>query len=138
MSGLRDVVTVQVDGFVLGDGLLDGEGHAKALDAVGEVDDWLLAGLDAVEKVPGLVEEEVVAVEVVDAEDVRFGLAESVEADGEAGKVHDGAALVADDLALPRGGGLQKVLMELDRENTRAERGFHEDGGSVFDVDLEV
>src|ERR1700738_1310265 len=91
-AGYEASSAVQVNGFVLGDGLLDGEGHAEALDAVGEVDDGLLAGLDAVEKVPGLVEEEVVAVEVVDAEDVRFGLAEGVEADGEAGKIHDGAA----------------------------------------------
>src|SRR5439155_9033769 len=61
-----------------------------------------------------------------------------VEADSEAGKVHDNATLVADDLALARGRGLQEVLMELNRKNARAERGFHQDGGGVFDVDVEV
>jgi hypothetical protein len=107
-------ILYEVDGFVLGDGLLDGEGHAEALDAVGDVDDGLLAGLDAVEKVAGLVEEEIVAVEVFDTENLGLGPTELVEADSEAGKVHNSASLVADDLALARGRGLQEVLMELD------------------------
>src|SRR5260370_42238086 len=107
-------ILCEVDGFVLGDGLLDGEGHAETLEAGGDVDDGFLAGLHAVEKVASLVEEEVVAVEVFDAEDLGFRLAEFVEADSEAGKVHGSAALVTDDLALARGGRLQEVLVELD------------------------
>lgn len=63
---------VEVDGFVLGDGLPDGQGHAETLDAVDDVDNGFLASLDAVEKVAGLVEEEGVAVEIFDAEDFGF------------------------------------------------------------------
>jgi hypothetical protein len=88
--------------------------------------------------VAGLVEEEVVAIEVFDAEDFGVGFSERVQAHGEAGKIHDGATLVADDLALTRGRRLQVVLMEMNGENTGAERGFHEDGGCVLDVDLEI
>jgi hypothetical protein len=123
---------------VLCNRLLDGKGHAEALDTVGNVNEWPLASLNTVEEVAGLVEEEIVAIEIFNAEDLRFGLAKDVEGDGEAGKVHDGAAIVADDLALTRGRGLQIVLVEMNGENTRPERGFHEDGGGVFDVDLEV
>jgi hypothetical protein len=132
MTGYKASSAVQVDGFVLGDGLLNGEGHAETLDAIGDVDDGRLASLDTAEKVAGLVKEEVIAVEVFDAEDLGVGSAESVEADGEAGKVHEDATLIADYLALTGRRGLQVVLMEVNGENTRAERSLHEDGGGVF------
>jgi hypothetical protein len=138
MTGYKASSAVQVDGFVLGDGLLNGEGHAETLDAIGDVDDGRLASLDTAEKVAGLVKEEVIAVEVFAAEDLGVGSAESVEADGEAGKVHEDATLIADYLALTGRRGLQVVLMEVNGENTRAERSLHEDGGGVFDVDFEV
>src|ERR1700722_11566406 len=85
-----------------------------------------------------LVEKEVVAIKVFDAEDFGFRIAERVKADSEARKVHHHATLVADDLALTRRRKLQKILMQLDRKNTGTKGDFHEHRGSVFNIDLEV
>ena len=60
---------------MLSDGLLDGERHAETLNAIDQINYRFLTGLDAVEKVSRLIEEEVVAIEVFDVEDFGFGRA---------------------------------------------------------------